>query len=659
MRIAAFLLAGLIAFPAAAADDDPPRILILVDASASMATSWSGQGGDRMGAVRTTLDILDAVFRGRDLQPEIAVRIYGDRLLPTDPEACNDVRLIRSWAPADQDELGRTLDAIQPRGTGSLALALDGALSDLESPSKQDLVLVILDGLNRCDRDLKEAFSSLTLEGEGAEVHIFGFGLGVTDQAELSTYGRFRSAGFPAQLTQGVITVISRSLSLPLAEDSIGLDLVGIDRLGFDLAQGTLEIVGTWSKEPITVNLDREKPRVKAGLGTATVIASQSEGGQRQHIVRVPVVPEHRLHLEFFEPSTAELSVVFRESGWGHPGTLHAAWHGAPEEELQLVLQENGVPSASWFLAETIVGPEGQVSLTLPARPMELALQLRKPVGLGDGIIAAVVFESQGRSVALEAPAEGEAGGSALVTWHGESYPGDLVTLVPADAPPERLGNTIEAVEGSPRKFLLPFDQCSYEFRYIDGKSFEVLARTPLEVRAAGAGLWAPPPDSESQTIDVRWWGPSRPLDVITLTAEDAEGADYFDWASPADGSPARLRMPQEPGEYEIRYLTAGRDIDATLPLKVGEVAVSIAVPKTVRVGERLRVAWTGPNSPDDFLILVRKGEKISRHLDFIFVSEGSPTSMATPSRPGLYEVQYIAAHPQRVLMSVTVEVLK
>ena len=659
MRITALLLAASIALPAAAAHDDLPRILILVDASASMATSWPGQRGDRMGAVRTTLDVIDAVFLERDVQPEIAVRVYGDQLSPNDTEACNDTRLIRPWAPAVQNQLRRTLETVQPRGAGSLALALDGALSDLVSPRKQDLVLIILDGLNRCDRDLKESFRSLTLDGEGAEVHIFGFGLGVTDQAELSTYARYHSVGSPTQLTQGITTVISLRLSLPLAEDSIGVALSGQGRLNFDLGQGTLDIVGTWNEDPIAVDLSREKPRFRGALGTATVIASESEEGQRQHIVRVPVVPEGQLQLEFFEPSTAELSVQLQESGWGHPGTLQVSWRGAFEQEFQLVLQENGVPGASWIFAQSIVEPEGQITLATPARPMELTLQLRKPVGPGDGIIAAAVFDSPGRNIALDAPVEAEAGGSVTVTWDGESYPGDLVTLVPANAPPEMLENAIDAVGGSPRDFLIPFDQCPYEFRYIDGRSFEVLARSPLEVRAPSVGLMAPSTDSGSQTIDVRWWGPAGSLDVITLTEIDAEGAEYLDWASPTDGSPARLRLPQEPGDYEIRYLTAGRDIEATLPLKVNGVAVSIDVPKTARVGERLRVAWSGPNGPDDFLILVRKGERISRHLDFIFVSEGSPTSMATPRRPGLYEVQYIATRPRKVLLSVAVEVVK
>ncbi len=657
MRISALLLAGCIAFPAAASDPGPPRILILVDASASMATAWSGQVGDRMGAVRTTLDTLAGAFQGRKVQPEITVRIFGDQRTPNDPDACSDTRSIRPWTPADQGDLGRTLDRTQPRGAGSLAVALAAATSDLGSPTERDLVLIVLDGLDSCGGNLKEAFAALTLKGDGAEVHVFGSSLDQTDSARLSSHAKYHGVGSPAQLIQGVSLVISQRLSLPLLKESIGLTLDGTEHLPFEPA--ALDIVGTWTKEPIAVDLLQEKPRVNGGLGTATVTVSDSKNRQFQRLLRIPVVPEHPLNLEFFEPDAVELSIEIQASGWGRHPVLDVTWSGGPEEALQLVLQENGVPGASWFSARSISGSIGSVSMPLPAGPMELALQLRKPLGLGDGLITEVVFNSPGRSVTLEAAEGTEAGTSVGVSWDCESYPGDLVTLVPADAPPETLGTTFEAVDGSPRDFLIPFDQCSYEIRYIDGQSFEVLARITLEVTAKTAGFLASTPQDGTEIVAVRWWGPAYPLDVITLTAKDSQGADYLDWVSPADGSPARLRMPQEPGDYEIRYLTAGKDIAATLPLKIGAVAVSIDVPKTARAGGRLRVAWSGPNGPDDFLVLVRKGERFSRHLDFTYVSEGSPTSMAAPNRPGLYQVQYVATHPQRVLASATVEVLK
>lgn len=609
-----------------------------------------------MGAIRTTLDALAWALDGRKTQPEVSLRVYGDQLAPDDGDACTDTRLVRPWAPAGQDDLGGALDAVQPRGAGSLPFALAAAASDLGSPSPSDLVLIILDDLDRCGGDLQKSFGALTLEGEGADIHIFGFGLDVTDQAELSRYASFHALSLPAQLLQGVSMEVSRRLPLPLQQEPTGLALGGVDRLGFDL--NGLEIVGAWSKEPISVDLSREEPRITVGLGTATVTATGQEIGQVQRLVRVPVMPERLLHLEFFSPAPIDLSIEMQESGWDHPPALEAIWNGAPEEPLQLVLQENGCPGASWFHAQTVAGPAGHASLPLPARSMEMVLQLRRPIGNGDGVVKEIVFDAPGRTVTLKAPQTAEAGASVSVSWSVESYPGDMITLVAADAPPEELGSSFEAVEGSPCDFLVPFDQCSYEIRYIDGRSFEVLARTTLEVGADAAGLLASPTVAGSETVTVRWWGPADPLDVITLTTKGSEGDEYLDWASPADGSPARLRAPQTPGDYEIHYVTAGAEVAAALPLKVEAVEVTLDVPETIRIGERLRVAWTGPNSPDDFLILVRHGQKLKRRLDFAYVSAGSPTSMAGPDRPGLYEVQYVATHPRRILASATVKVI-
>ncbi len=657
MRISALLIAGCIAFPAVAADHKPPRILIVVDTSASMATSWPGQAGDRLGGVRTTLDALGEVFQRRKIQPEIALRVFGDQWSPNDDEASTGSSLVRPWTPADQGDLGSSLDSIQPRGSSSLGPALAAAASDLESPNENDLVLIILDGLDGCREDLQKGFGALTLEGLGAEVHVFGFGLGVTDQAVLSTHSKFHVIGLPAQLLQGVSTVLSRRLSLPMLPEPIGLALNGVDRLGFDLK--SLDIFGTWSKEPITVDLSREKLRIKVSLGTATVVASGSEEGQTQRLVRLPVVPERTLQLEFAEPEAIHLSIEPQESGWGRAPALLAIWTDAPEEEFQLVLQERGVPGASWFHAQTVVGPTGHLTLPLPAKPMEMTLQLRRPIGAGEVVVAEIHFGTPGRIVTLDAPETAEAGTSVGVSWDAESYPGDVVTLVAADAAPETFGSLFDAVEGSPCDFFVPFDQCSYEIRYVDGRSFEVLARARLEVYAPAAGLLAPPTVAGSEAIAVRWWGPADPLDVITLTEKDAEGSEYLDWASPADGSPARLRAPRTPGDHEIRYIAADTTIAATLPLTVAEIGVTLDVPETVRAGGRLRVAWSGPNNTNDFLVLVRPGEDVKRHLDFAYVSTGSPITMASPNRPGLYEVRYIATQPRRILASVTVEVVK
>jgi len=657
MKILLLLLTLGITFPLAATDVKGIRILFLVDASASMATPWPGQPGNRMGTVRTTLDAMAGVLGGRKTPPDIAIRVFGDQMSPLDEDACSDTRLIRSWAPASEGDLTHSLDRIGPRGSGSLVLALSGALSDLGSPSPNDLVLVIIDGLAQCDVDLEQAFGALSLEGDGADIHIFGFGLDPTAQALLSGYGAFHSVGFPAQLLRSMSEAVSRRLPLPLQQGPVELVLHGAN--SSDLGLEGLTVVGTWAKEAITIDLNQNQRTFSGGLGTASITVIGPENHQGQRLVRVPIQSESRLQVTLFDPVPVDLSISLRPSGWGLAPMLDVGWSGAPEGEIQLVLQQAGAHGASWLNQQTVTGPTGQASLPLPSKPQELAVQLRKSKNQGDLILAEGHFSWKGHSVTLEAPPSAEAGTSVAVSWDGDSFEGDILTLVPAAAAPEHIGEVFFAVEGPPRDFLIPFDQCLLEIRYIDRNSFQILARSPLEVQAKTAGLMAPPSVKGSEPVDVRWWGPAATLDVITLALTDTESKDYLSWASPSEGSPARLQAPSSAGTYEIRYIDERDSVLASRPLVVEEIGVSIMVAETVHAGRRLKVSWSGPNSPDDFLVIVREGDTIKHYRDFAYVSVGSPTSLAAPGKPGMYEVQYIAAHPQRVLASVIVKIIK
>jgi Ca-activated chloride channel family protein len=655
MRITVLLLALGIAFPLGAGDTDPTRILFLVDASASMATSWPGRPGHRMGSVRTALDGLAGVLAVRKVQPVIAIRVFGDQLLPNDLDACGDTRNIRQWAPASQNGLSKTLDSIHPRGSGSLALALSGVRSDLGTLSGDDLVLIVLDGIGPCRDGLQEAFDALTLNGEGADIHIFGLGLDVTDQAELAGYGSFHAISGPNQLLQSMAIEISKHLQLPLQTGPIALNLDDLNHVAFE--PETLIIQGTWTDDEISVNTGRENSIIEGGLGSANVTLSGGESSLR--LVRIPVDPERPLHIRFSELIPIDLSGLIQPSLRGEAPTLEVRWKNAPDEEFQIVLQPKDAPDASWYSAQAVSGPTGRIVLPLPLEAQNLLLQFRKRLEIGDAIVAEILIPSPGREVSLTVTPSAEPGTAIEVNWEGPSYPGDILTLVPADAPPEFLGPGFQTVEGSPSDFLVPFDQCRHEIRYIDGISFHVLARSPVEVEATAAGLMASPSAHPSEDITVHWWGPGDASDVITLAARDADGADYIDWASVMAGSPARLRTPKTPGNYELRYVDEGHSIMAALPVTVEAVPVTLDVADTVQLGRRLKVAWTGPNGSDDFLIIVREGQKIGRHKDFTYVSVGSPTSLAAPSKPGIYEVQYIAAHPRRVLASTTVKVIK
>ncbi len=641
----------LTAVTAGAARTKPVRILLVIDASASMSTAWAGHGGDRFGAVRTALDTVTPLLERLKSPPDITIRVFGGDSTPIDPDACSDTRLVFDWDSPSSPRLTTVLDDVSPRGSSPLARALEAARSDLGTPGPNDLVLIIVDGGDLCGGDVGAALEALSADGEGAEVHVFGFSLDPTDEAELSE-ATFHPVLWPAQLIQGMISVLAHRMPLPTEESPIALKL---DDSG--TWPDALIIQGSWNKDPIPVNPRRATPFFSANPGTATITAT-AEDGRNARLVRVPVVPEEPLRLTLGPPVQSELQVRVTEAGWNLAPTLVVEWSGFDPAPDRLVLQEPDTPGASWLHAEPVAGAQGRRVVPVPHAGKEISVQLRSRSAVGVRILAETIITLDDFTPRLRAESTAEPGTTVGFTWEEPSFPGDLVTLVPADAAPEEIGTPQDALSGPPIDFFIPMDQCRYELRYIDGRSFGVVARTPIEVSGPRAGLAVPEAIVIPQTLEVHWWGPAIAGDVITLAQPDDEPDTYVDWADPAGGSPARLRPATGPGTFEVRYVDGEGRILASQPIEIVEAMVTLDVPETAVAGGRIRFRWTGPARPKDFLVVIKPEEKLPKRLDFAYASEGSPTSLAAPARAGLYEIRYIEGSSLRELAKATIRIV-
>lgn len=63
------------------------------------------------------------------------------------------------------------------------------------------------------------------------------------------------------------------------------------------------------------------------------------------------------------------------------------------------------------------------------------------------------------------------------------------------------------------------------------------------------------------ERFDVEWIGPDGSGDTITVAEQQADPDDFFDSDPTADGNPATLHAPFEPGIYDIRYVQGGQNI--------------------------------------------------------------------------------------------------
>ena len=171
---------------------------------------------------------------------------------------------------------------------------------------------------------------------------------------------------------------------------------------------------------------------------------------------------------------------------------------------------------------------------------------------------------------------------------------------------------------------------------------------------APPATLEAPESAVAGSAVPVRWTGPDGQQDYIQVGPPGS--ADYIHYAYTAQGAELALRMPPQPGQYEIRYiLNDGRKSLASRKIEVTPVEASVAPPATGGAGGTISIDWTGPDYPNDYIAVSRPGE--DGYLFYAYTNRGSPAEIPLPSEPGAYEARYIMENGTTILASATFEV--
>lgn len=176
----------------------------------------------------------------------------------------------------------------------------------------------------------------------------------------------------------------------------------------------------------------------------------------------------------------------------------------------------------------------------------------------------------------LDAPASASGGETLSVSWTGPAGEGDYIDLVPQGhgATSGEISYAY-AANGNPASLTAPGAAGSYELRYIlEGPGGrKVLAASPLTVTQPEAQLTAPDTASPGERVIVEYEGPMRSGDYVDLVrkgyvATSGEITYFY-----ADGNAANeLAMPDEAGEYDIRYVLeapGGRLVLAKQTIKV------------------------------------------------------------------------------------------
>ena len=269
----------------------------------------------------------------------------------------------------------------------------------------------------------------------------------------------------------------------------------------------------------------------------------------------------------------------------------------------------------------------------------------RRPIELADG------------EVSLTAPETARTGEKFKVGWTGTINRKDYVTIVPAGADEGTFDNYVLVRDKSEERLQAPAGTGLYEIRYVLNEGRRTMARRPIEIVAPSVALTAPETALIGQQIEVAWTGTVAVQDYITIVPAGADEGDYGNNFQVRGNSEGRLRMPAEPGLYEIRYvLREGGRTMASAPIELSLPEVTISAPATAFVGERVRVSWTGTVNRSDYVTVVPAGAKEGTYTQTFQVRESGEDDLLMPAEPGFYEIRYVLSEGSRTMASTPIE---
>ncbi len=244
-------------------------------------------------------------------------------------------------------------------------------------------------------------------------------------------------------------------------------------------------------------------------------------------------------------------------------------------------------------------------------------------------------------SLTLTPAAQAPVASKVSVKWSGPNRRGDYITIVGTGAAVTEYLHYQDTSTGNPVEITMPAKPGDYEMRYVLGAPQRVLAAVPITLIETQASITGPPTAVAGSRIDIAWTGPGSSGDWITIVKPDVPVSTYNDYFDAKAGSVNRLYVPVEPGDYEFRYVLAGKSIIARTPIKVLAATATLRGPATVAAGASFEVSWTGPNNPSDWVTIVATSRPDNEYGSYVDAPNPSPATLNAPAAPGSYELRY------------------
>lgn len=260
-------------------------------------------------------------------------------------------------------------------------------------------------------------------------------------------------------------------------------------------------------------------------------------------------------------------------------------------------------------------------------------------------------------SASVTAPASAAIASTINIEWQGPNHPRDFITLVPAGSAEGAYDAYTYTSKGSPLSVTAPTRPGNYEIRYLSGRGYKTLGRTAIAITDTSASVQFTSPARIGQQLSVQWSGPANPREYITVVKAGSGEREYAQYTYVDKGNPLQLQLPDVPGEYEVRYLTADASrVLARAPLTIAAVTASVEGPASAVARSLIQVRWSGPDNPQDYIAITTPG-KPAEYFHYGYTARGNPVTVEVPKKPGTYDIHYLTAQSNQSLARTSLTV--
>jgi hypothetical protein len=265
---------------------------------------------------------------------------------------------------------------------------------------------------------------------------------------------------------------------------------------------------------------------------------------------------------------------------------VEVAWTGPDREgDIITIVDERSSAQARGSYAYTHKGSPAR--LVAPDSPGVFEVRYVSESNRGT-ILAAAPLLVGTPSAAIDGPADVIAGSRMAISWDGPDNASDYLIVVDGSSREDASFERVQTWRGNPLSLIAPDVPGVYEIRYVTGRTLQTLARHSFVVLPARASLAAPITIEADQVFETHWVGPDNENDAIAVVNPHA-GGGVQSFTYTRRGNPVKIKAPDEPGTYEIRYLAGSSRLSLS--------SISIEVVEAPPAGS-LRVVSEGAYSP-------------------------------------------------------------